>query len=82
MPDQELRPHVAFLAAAAVLLVMPVLALLGLAIFVLVAGYFNPLDQVLEGTPAWLIVAFVIVWVGFVAALILTLVSRLNRRIG
>ena len=52
---------------------MPVLALLGLAIFVLVAGYFNPLNQLFEGTRPWLIVAIVIVWVGFVAALILTL---------
>jgi hypothetical protein len=74
------RPQVAFLAAALVLLVMPVLALFGLSALGLAAGILASMNRAVEGTASWLLLALFISWVVLVVGVVLLLVARLTRR--
>jgi len=73
------RPEEAFVAAALVLLVMPLLVVTGLTALSLVAAT-GILNRIIDGyAPIVLLVAF-IVWVLLVVMAILALISRLTRR--
>lgn len=74
------QPQVAFIAAALVLLVLPLLVVVGLGAFGLAAGMIAPMDRLMNAKALWVLLAVFIVWVVLVIAAVLLLVSRLSRR--
>jgi hypothetical protein len=80
MPDDTPRSQIAFLAAALVLLVMPVLVLFGLSVLGLAAGALRPMDRAMEGASGWLLLALFIFWVVLVVGVVLLIVARVSRR--
>ena len=76
------KPQVAFLAAALVLLVLPVLVALGLGVIGMAMhlGMTSHLQQMMHGDARGAFVALFIAWVVLVLAVVLALVSRLMRR--
>jgi len=74
------QPQVAFLAAALVLLVMPVLVLFGVSALGLAAGVLASMNRAMEGTAAWLLFALFMCWVVLVVGVVLLLVARLTQR--
>ena len=77
--DDEPQPEVAFMAAALVLLVLPVVVMVGVAMFGLAAGFFASIDNIVAGTGPWLLGGLFIAWVALVVVAVLMLVSRLSR---
>jgi hypothetical protein len=75
------QPQVAFIAAFLALLVLPLLALFGLSALGLAAGMLAPVDRMMNGNAAWVLLGLFVVWVVLVVAAIVGLVSRLGRRI-
>lgn len=80
MSEQKPQPEVAFVAAALVLLVMPLLVVVGLAAFGFAASYLVPVDRMIGGEASWVLVSLLAVWVLVAVAIVLLLAARLARR--
>lgn len=76
------KPQVAFMAAAMVLLVMPLLVMFGLTALGIAtqAGIASRVSGVLNGEAGWAVLTLFVIWVLLVVAAVLALVSRLTRR--
>jgi hypothetical protein len=74
------QPQVAFIAAFAALLVLPLLVMIGVSTLGLAAGMLASMDRMTNGNAGWMLFGIFIVWVVLVVAAILLLISRLGRR--
>ena len=82
MPEsRQPRPVTAFIAAAMVLLVLPILLLLGLGVLGVASGYFSGTERPVDLTSSWPALSLFIVWVVLVVAVVLTFAFRLASRL-
>jgi hypothetical protein len=75
------RPQIAFLTAALVLLVLPVLVMLGLSALGIAMhfGMMSQMESMMNGEASAAFLVLFLVWVLLVLAVIMGLVSRLAR---
>jgi glucan phosphoethanolaminetransferase (alkaline phosphatase superfamily) len=75
------RPQIAFLAAALVLLVLPILVMLGLSAFGVAMhfGMMSQMEGMMNGEASAAFLVLFIAWVLIVLAVVFALVSRLVR---
>ena len=75
------RPQIAFLAAALVLLVLPVLVMLGLSALGMAMhfGMMSQMERIMNGQASAPFLVLFITWVLLVLAVVVALVSRLAR---
>jgi hypothetical protein len=74
------KPQVAFIAAALVLLVMPLFVMFGLSALGFATRIMPRIDGVMDSEAGGVVLVVFIVWVLIVVAVVLALVSRLIRR--
>jgi len=74
---RKAQPEIAFMAAALVLLVVPMLVMFGLMALGLAAAVMVPMDRLTEGHGIWMLFALFIGWVILVIAIILMFIRRL-----
>ncbi len=78
---QTSKPQIAFLAAALVLLVLPVLVILGLSALGMAVhlGMMSQMERMMSGEASAAFLVLFIGWVLLVLAVVLALISRLMR---
>jgi hypothetical protein len=76
------KPHLAFMAAAMVLLVMPLLVMAGLMAIGLAtgAGMMSQMERMMGGDISGVVLGFFVVWVVLVVTAVLAVIALLIRR--
>jgi len=80
MPERKPQPEIAFLAAALVLLVLPVLAMVGLTALGVALGQMSAMHRLVDAEAGWIFVTMSAAWLVLVVIAVLMLVARLTRR--
>jgi hypothetical protein len=80
-PEAEDRAS-AFVAAALVLLVLPLVVLFGFVAFGLTtyAGFLSEIDDLMTGETAWLLYGLLAAWIALVVTGVVVFANRVSRR--